>query len=538
MTSWTSGYVAELDYTHGYYREMAPLMLQLAMLSKQQAHRVERPLRYLELGFGQGLSLNIHAAAYNGEYWGTDFNPTQAANARELGAASGANINVFDASFAELARRDDLPEFDVIALHGIWSWISDENRRVIVDIARRKLAVGGILYLSYNTTPGWSAAMPLRHLMSLHVELASGEAQGMAPRIDQALGFAQSVVDSNALYFRANPQVAERLKAIKGMNKNYLAHEFFNADWHPMPFSDAANYLEAGKLSFAASSNLIAHIDALCLTPAQQKLLASIAHPVLRESVRDYCDNQQFRRDIFVKGPRALTVLQQLETFKTMRFAMMNTETEIPLKVNGAAGEANLQAEIYRPLMAALAEGDYAPKSVLELSEHPKLRMVPPHHLLQALVVLTGLSHVHPAQDEAGVKAAQPYADALNAHLMEKAVFTSDVSFLASPVTGGGIAVGRMQQLFLRSMRRGKKTPQEWAVDIWPIFEAQGQRLIKDGKALATAVENISELTSTAQDFAAKRLPILRALRIAQGPGETAAASDTGAERRRKPAAA
>jgi hypothetical protein len=121
---------------------------------------------------------------------------------------------------------------------------------------------------------------------------------------------------------------------------------------------------------------------------------------------------------------------------------------------------------------------------------------------------------------------------------MEKAVFTNDVSFLASPVTGGGVAVGRMQQLFLRSMRRGKKTPQEWAVDIWPIFEAQGQRLIKEGKTLATAVENIAELTSTAQDFAAKRLPILKALKIVQGPGEMAAASDTVAERKRKPAAA
>jgi hypothetical protein len=531
MTSWTSGYVAELDYTHGYYREMSPLILQLAMLSKLQAHRVERPLRYLELGFGQGLSLNIHAAAYNGEYWGTDFNPTQAANARELAAASGANINVFDASFAELAKRDDLPEFDVIALHGIWSWISDENRRVIVDIARRRLAVGGIMYLSYNTTPGWSAAMPLRHLMSLHVEVASGEAQGMVPRIDQALAFAQSVVDSNALYFRANPQVAERLKAIKGLNRNYLAHEFFNADWHPMPFSDVANSLEPAKLSFAASSNLVAHIDALGLTPPQQKLLAGIAHPVLRESVRDYCDNQQFRRDIFVKGPRTLTTQQQLEMFKSMRFATMTIDTEIPLKVMGAAGEANLQADVYRPLMAVLAEGQCAPKSVVELSEHRDLRHVAPAHLLQALVVLTGLSHVQPAQDEAGIKTAKPTADTLNAHLMEKAVFTNDVSFLASPVTGGGVAVGRMQQLFLRSMRRGKRTPQEWAVDIWPIFEAQGQRLIKDGKTLATAVENISELTSVAQDFAAKRLPILRALKIVQGPGEAAAASDTGAAR-------
>ena len=179
--SWDLGYVSEIDYTHGYYRELSPLMMELCLLSRRQAHRVGRPLRYLELGFGQGLSLNIHAATTQGEFWGTDFNPVQAANARELASASGADIKVLDASFSELAAREDLPEFDIIGLHGIWSWISAENRRVIVDIARRKLAAGGVFYISYNTTPGWSAAMPLRHLMTLHSELASGEAQGVWP---------------------------------------------------------------------------------------------------------------------------------------------------------------------------------------------------------------------------------------------------------------------------------------------------------------------------------------------------------------------
>jgi hypothetical protein len=43
--SWTAGYVSELDYTHGYYREMSPLNLELAMLSRLQAHSVKRPLR-------------------------------------------------------------------------------------------------------------------------------------------------------------------------------------------------------------------------------------------------------------------------------------------------------------------------------------------------------------------------------------------------------------------------------------------------------------------------------------------------------------
>ena len=95
----------------------------------------------------------------------------------------------------ELAARDDLPEFDIIALHGIWSWISDENRAVIVELARRKLAVGGMLYISYNCTPGWSPVLPLRHLLTLHAELAGSDGKGIAGRIDSALGFAQTAPD-------------------------------------------------------------------------------------------------------------------------------------------------------------------------------------------------------------------------------------------------------------------------------------------------------------------------------------------------------
>jgi SAM-dependent methyltransferase len=529
--SWTSGYVSELDYTYGYYREMSPLMLELAMLSRLQAHSVGRPLRYLELGFGQGLSLNIHAAANEGEFWGTDFNPAQAANARELAEASGANLNVLDQSFAELASRDDLPEFDVIVLHGIWSWISDENRRVIVDIARRRLAVGGLLYVSYNTTPGWAPAIPLRHLMTLHLELATGEATGLGSRIDQAVDFAERVVASNAQYFRANPAVAERLKGIKGHNRNYLAHEFFNADWHPMPFSEAAGHLKEGKLSFAASASLLSHIDTLHLTAEQQQLLASIAHPVLRESVRDYCENQQFRRDIFVKGPRAIAPQRQVELAQSRRFALMVAEGDIALKLTGSAGEAALQQDIYRPLATVLAERAYAPKSFAELSQHPSLRSISPGQLLQALCVLTGLSYVSPAEDEGRVAAARPRTRALNAYIVDRAVLGSDLGFLASPVTGGGVPIGRIQQLFVRSYARGRRAPQEWALEIWPIMEAQGQRLMQDGKPIVSGTDNIAELARMGQEFAAKRLPILEALGVAEHGGVvTAAKTGRGAE--------
>src|SRR3546814_8460580 len=90
----------------------------------------DRP-NYLELGFGQGLSLNINAATSSGQFFGTDFNPSQAAYAAQVARAGGKALRIFDDSFEDFARSDDLPQFDIIALHGIWSWVSQEARQAI-----------------------------------------------------------------------------------------------------------------------------------------------------------------------------------------------------------------------------------------------------------------------------------------------------------------------------------------------------------------------------------------------------------------------
>ena len=133
--------------------------------------------------------------------------------------------------------------FDYIVLHGIWSWVSDENRKVIVDIIRKRLKVGGAVYFSYNSFPGWATAMPLRHLMSLHSETAGTDVQGMVGRIEGSLTFANKLAEVQARFFQANPLAKNRLDAIAGQNRNYLAHEYFNTYWAPMYFSEINEWL-------------------------------------------------------------------------------------------------------------------------------------------------------------------------------------------------------------------------------------------------------------------------------------------------------
>jgi SAM-dependent methyltransferase len=203
VSDWTAGYVADIGYTFGYYAELNPQ--RMALPFAQAGLEFPEVKNACELGFGQGVSVNINAAASGAHWFGTDFNPSQAAFAQSLASASGSQAQLGDEAFAEFCARTDLPDFDFIGLHGIWSWISDANRAVIVDFVRRKLRVGGVLYVSYNTQPGWAAAVPLRTLLTDHVRRMGVSGQGQAQKIDASLAFTQKLFELNPGYLVANP---------------------------------------------------------------------------------------------------------------------------------------------------------------------------------------------------------------------------------------------------------------------------------------------------------------------------------------------
>ncbi|MEB3198449.1 MAG: class I SAM-dependent methyltransferase [Candidatus Sericytochromatia bacterium] len=511
--NWTEGYVTEVTYTHGYYRELSPALMRLACLSQGLAAPEADDFHYLELGFGQGLSVNMHAAAVDGTFWGTDFNPSHAAQARAWSRITGTDLVALDASFAELAARDDLPAFDVIGLHGVWSWISPENRRAIAELARRHLKVGGVLYVSYNTTPGWSPTIPVRHLMCLHADLAGAEIQGMPGRINGAIAFAQRLVDSNAGYFRNNPVAADRIKSLANLDRNYLAHEYFNRDWHPMSFSEAADILSEAKLSFAGSIHLLDHLDAINLSTENQKILAEIPHPVLRQSVRDYMVNQYFRRDLFIKGPRRLSAAEAERAWRDAAFVLTSHPDDVPMTVQGALGPANLLESLYKPLLAAFFEDGAGPKTLGQLLERRDLPNVNLAQLREAALVLTGAGHLFPVQPSSANGHAR--CRALNQHLIERARSAGDINFLVSPVMGAGLMVARIPQLFLAAVQAGAADAPTIAQQVWDILNAQGQRLIHEGKTLESPEENLAELERQAQAFLDRRLPVLKALAIA-----------------------
>ncbi len=510
MSDWTEGYVADIGYTYGYYTELNPQRVAMAFLNAGLA--VPATGTACELGFGQGVSANIHAAAAVTQWWGTDFNPSQAAFAQEM-AGHGGTAHLYDQAFDEFCARGDLPEFDYIGLHGIWSWISDENRALIVDFLRRKLKVGGVLYISYNTMPGWAAFAPLRDLLTGHSEVMGTPGQGIVHRIESALGFAEQLMAANPAYARANPQVPDRIKKIKEQNRNYLAHEYFNRDWLPMSFDRMSQWLTPAKLSFACSAHYLDHIDAVNLSPEQQALLKGIPDAGFRQTVRDFCINQQFRKDYWVKGPRRIAPIEQAEALRGQRIMLAQPRADVVLKANGSLGEASMQDTVYNPILDALA--DHQPRSLGQIEQQVRGQGLNFAQVLQAALILIGNGTAYAVQEEAAVSKARKVTDRLNAFIWSKARGSGDIGFLASPVTGGGVPVPRFQQLFAMAPAQARKQPAELARFVWNVLAAQGQRIMKDGKALESEADNLAELQQQAEVFVHKQLPVLKALGIA-----------------------
>ncbi|MGZ5069852.1 MAG: methyltransferase regulatory domain-containing protein, partial [Methylobacter sp.] len=233
---------------------------------------------------------------------------------------------------------------------------------------------------------------------------------------------------------------------------------------------------------------------------------------MFRETVRDFMVNQQFRRDYWVKGARKLNPLEQTETFRTQKLILVQPRSDISLKVNGALGEASMQESIYNPILDAFAE--HKPKSLGQIEKVVKDKGVSFAQLIQASIVLTGMGCLAAVQDETIISKVKRQTDKLNSYLIDKARVSNDISYLASPVTGGGVAVGRFQLLFLHAISQSKKQPDEWAQLVWQILEAQGYKIIKEGNTLETPDKNLSELIEQAKAFAEKQLPILKALQI------------------------
>lgn len=509
MAAWSDGYFTDVQYTAKFFGHLTPARIAFACLRQGvRPPEIGPGATYLELGCGQGFNLNLIAAANPAiDFWGLDFHPGQIANARRLAKESGlTNVRFDDLSFEQLLAQPDgaIPRCDIIALHGVYSWVSPENRALIVRILDRHLKPGGAVIVTYNALPAWAPMLPVQRFVKAHFDRGAGEPKARARAAFQAV---QDMIDRGAPGF-AGERVAGMVKKALAANPAYLIHEYFNDHFHALYHAEVARELEGARLTFAASASIAEDWPSLAAPEKLRGPIENEADPIWRETLLDHANGKQFRRDIFVRGRNALSVSERERLLGEVRFTLLKAPTDVSFAFDIPIGKLTGDPKVYGPVIDALVAG---PKRYSELSQLPALTGAPEGQLMKIVGLLIEVGAITPADYAPGD--AKP-GKAFNRRLLDRFLIGESVSQLAAPAAGTGVPAGFADLLALATIGAAKQDRAALARRGWEILRAADARLEKDGQALSGQAEHEAELIDRLERFEAVKLPLYQRLGV------------------------
>jgi SAM-dependent methyltransferase len=505
--NWKHGYYADSGYTFGYYAEASPARLQWAGLV--QGHLAPREkFRYLDAGCGQGLNVIFAAAAHpESEFVGIDFLPEHIAHAGRLANEAGLkNVTFIEGDFMELAEDpSQLGTFDYAICHGITTWIAPAVKAALFKLIGRVLNPGGIFYNSYNTYPGWLAAVPFQHYVLLEQRSKTGAQALMAARNVMA-----KLQASSATLFGALPGLSVRLNGMEKQDPAYLVQEYNNQYWHPVFVTEMIDALAAVKLSYLGTATLPEAFNSLASTDLRE-ILDAQPDPALREQIRDYALNQSFRRDLYVKGGRRPWPAQTKEILATTRF-VRNTSTPRPISGESysiKAGSLELKGDptFYGSILDRLEKASngatLAELAAAETSLQHRDSL--PH-------VLSLMYHAGYVLEKQQVSsAANNTSVSLNRALAVAASKDAPYRYVALPHAVTAVSMNETEMMMLNYHFEGVKSadwPQRMRVDL----AALGRQLAKDGKPVTEATEQQQMLEDLRHKFETQKLRMIQEL--------------------------
>ena len=452
-----TGYVIDTEYTRHVYGEMFPRHLAYicAIRGYESAlQTLDRGFDYCELGCGAGVtSLTMAAGNPTGRFVAVDLNPAHIARAARLAERGGvSNVRFIESSFADLLLRNDVPEFDVIALHGVYSWIGPEHRQQIVEFIRRKLRPGGVVFVSYNAMPGWSSMAPLRQLM---VERTRGLDISSTAKAQIALDFLNQVVADNGSYVQEVKRVPGFVERLKNHPLAYIVHEYLNKDWQPHYFADVAREMQQARLTFIGDGDIKLNYSDLMLPKAIRDSIAKAPNPVLQETQRDFALNTMFRRDIYVRGATMLPAAQRATLLSGLTFSALKHMT-LPARVKIGNTELSFAANT-KPIFEAALKAPLTAASLAALSKEKSIPMGEALMLVQLLVAADFLQvSVKEQYGWTGPGSPQRLSvTPLNSIMLADGAERFDGAFPVSPVTGNVIGLSALDTMLLWTTMQG-----------------------------------------------------------------------------------
>ena len=356
MTQNDRGYATDIPYLRDFKPMLAPAWLDhVALVGGIEPPDRRNGFIWCDLGCGQGVTAAILAATHpSGNFHGIDAMAAHVDHgARLAAAASIPNVFFHNADFAAAVELE-LPQFDYIVAHGVYSWIDEASQAALRRFIDQHLKPGGLVYLSYNALPGWARDLAFQRLV---------HEVGRAFRGDSATRFAAAADIARTLADAGVPALAESfiLKELKERPEDYspayLVHEFMPTAWQPLWVTEVRAAMAAIGLEPVGSATLSENLDWMVLDEPARHTVAAISDADARELIRDYYLDQRLRCDVFARGNRRLDRAGRAERLLESTFALARPLGEIRYRTATPAGPLTYDSPAARATIATVAAG-------------------------------------------------------------------------------------------------------------------------------------------------------------------------------------
>ena len=285
--------------------------------------------RVLELGCSFGGNLMMSALRCpDSEFIGIDLSSEQIERGSKIVEQMGIkNLKLIQGDISQIATgggsREFGKKFDYIIVHGIYSWVPDFVKDAIFEVGKNYLSPHGLIYISYNTYPGWKGKDVLRDFMlfaaSNETALSIAAAKNIAKaeidangelsaknKLAMAKGFCTALVDfsekigQDECYklgiSRHTINFAKEHVLTNNPEKDYyVMHEYFETFNDPCYFKDFVAKARSHGLDYVADTHLQTHFSQIF-----EAIPAGMMpnDRIIKEQFGDFLLNKAFRCSI------------------------------------------------------------------------------------------------------------------------------------------------------------------------------------------------------------------------------------------------
>ncbi len=443
----------DVPYTWGFYGDQGPVTLNfVAALNGFRPVDLDAGFTYLELGSGNGVTVNTLAAALpTGTFHAIDIVPEHVANGRAMAAEAGlTNVTHHEADLASI-DRGALPDFDFVTAHGLYSWITPEQRGAVVDLLAAKVKPGGLVYLGYNAMPGWAALLPLRRLLQDYVAEAQGTALERVSAATEKLAI-QTMVGLE--YFTANPTAVAAVSEMAKLDPVYVLHEYFNFAFQPQYFADVAEDMARAELNFVGLTQVDLNFSDFAVPETARQYMPNLDSRVALEQVRDVARNQKFRGDVFARAAPLPNENDALDALTAMRYGTERPAVAFEANAKLHCGGIEYRAPIFEAMIRLFDDGA---RTLAALWDEPTLTQFDRGEIFDGLRLLAASGAVRPfrlaTQGQPGAfEGRLQAAGAFNRSALADRLFKDRALTLCSPVVGGGVVLAGPDAVLLAGL--------------------------------------------------------------------------------------